>query len=250
MKIVRCIAGGSIIYGVLSDGIVTRIELDDVKIPRGNVNAYPLEEVTMLPPAAPAKIVAVGLNYKEHSKELGLSLPDEPLLFMKPSSSIISTGENIIYPDMSEQVDYEGELGIVMKGWTKDVTPEEAKGCILGYVCVNDVTARDLQRKDVQFTRAKSFDTFCPIGPCIQTELDPMNAQIRTYVNGALRQDSNTSDMIFDVYYLVSFISRIMTLEAGDVITTGTPQGVGSLNRGDEVVVEIEGIGRLTNKII
>ena len=251
MKIVRYRVKGALRYGILyDDNVVKEIKGDIFGEFEETGDTFLLSEVTLLPPTQPTKIVAAGLNYKEHAKELNMDIPSEPLIFLKPKSSIIVSRENIIYPKMANQVDYEGDLGIVIKKKTKDISSKEAKDYILGYICVNDVTARDLQRRDVQFTRAKSFDTFCPIGHCIQTELDPLKVQLKTYVNGELRQSTCTSDMIFDAYYLVSFISKVMTLEPGDIISTGSPKGVGSIDRGDEVVVEIENIGRLVNKII
>ncbi len=250
MKIIRYSKASVENYGVLRDNKIHELSGDIFTEFSESGRSFLFGEVDLLPPVDPSKIVAVGLNYKEHAKELNLPLPTEPLIFLKPKSAIIADGKNIIYPDMSSRVDYEGELGVVIKKRAKNVLTSDAKDYILGYTCVNDVTARDLQFKDGQFTRAKSFDTFCPVGPCIQTELDPKNAKLKTYVNQELRQSTCTSDMIFDMFYIVSFISQIMTLEAGDLIITGTPKGVGSLNRGDEITVEIDTIGRLTNKIV
>jgi len=249
MKLIRYKSGSLVKYGIVSEGIVKEIVGDIFSDFNESGVTHPIGEIKILPPTEPTKIVAVGLNYKEHAKELNMEMPIEPLIFLKPISSIIASGENIVYPEMSCQVDYEGELGVIIKKKAKNVEKIFAKDYILGYTCVNDVTARDLQRRDVQFTRAKSFDTFCPFGPYIQTELDPLSANLRTYVNGELRQNANTSDMIFDVYALVCFISNIMTLEKGDIITTGTPKGTAHLNRGDEVIVEIDNVGRLVNKI-
>lgn len=178
---------------------------------------------------------------------MGLNIPKFPALFLKPSSSVIGNMDNIIYPDMSEQVDYEAELAIVIGETASYVSESEAKKYILGYTCLNDITARDLQRLDSQWTRAKGFDTFAPIGPFIETELDPDNADIRLRLNGKVMQESNTSNFIFKTDYLVSAISQIMTLYPGDIITTGTPSGIGSMNIGDTVEVEIDGIGTLTN---
>ena len=209
---------------------------------------FPLEDVTLLPPCLPSKIVCVGLNYVQHAQELKMPLPEEPILFLKPPSAILPPGGQIIYPPSSRQVDYEGELGVVIGKRCRDVPAEEAESYILGYTCFNDVTARDLQRKDGQWTRAKSFDTFAPFGPGI-ARIDPSHARITTRVNGQTVQDSNTSDLIFSVAQLVHFISAVMTLEQGDVIATGTPPGVGPLQRGDRVEVEIEGIGALQNSV-
>jgi len=185
----------------------------------------------------PAKIVCVGLNYKKHAAEMGMELPVEPILFMKPVSSIIYDGDAIKYPAMSKQVDYEAELAIVMG----------EGGSIAGFSCANDVTARDLQHKDGQWTRAKSFDTFCPIGPEIVQIDDPNNLGIKAILNGKVVQDSNTSDMIFNVEEITAFISEVMTLNKDDIILTGTPCGIGPLQKGDEIVVEIEQIGTLRN---
>ena len=187
----------------------------------------------------PTKIVCVGLNYKKHALEMGHALPAEPVLFMKPVSSIIYDGGLIKYPAMSQQVDYEAELAIVMG----------AGGTIAGFTCANDVTARDLQRKDGQWTRAKSFDTFCPLGPEIVRVDDPNRLGIKAILNGRLVQDSNTADMIFSVEQIVAFISQVMTLHTDDIILTGTPGGIGAMNKGDEIVIEIEGIGALRNRV-
>jgi len=195
----------------------------------------------------PTKIVCVGLNYKAHAKELNMDIPTEPLLFLKPTSSIILDKEPIVYPKSSKRVDYEGELAIVISRKSKRLSYNDAKDAILGFSIANDVTARDLQKKDIQFTRSKSFDTFCPIGPIITKDIDPMGLSIKTYLNDELRQSGNTSDMIFDVYEIVSFISHIMTLYPHDIVITGTPPGVGSMNINDIVKIEIDGIGTLTN---
>jgi 2-keto-4-pentenoate hydratase/2-oxohepta-3-ene-1,7-dioic acid hydratase in catechol pathway len=204
------------------------------------------EDVTLLPPCQPSKIVCVGLNYVKHALELKMPLPEEPILFLKPPSAVLPPDGQIVYPATSSQVDYEGELAAVIGKRCRNVPAEEAEKYILGYTCFNDVTARDLQKRDGQWTRAKSFDTFAPFGPGI-ARIDPSQADIMTRVNGRMVQNSNTSDLIFSVPRLVSFISAVMTLEPGDVIATGTPPGVGPLQRGDSVEVEIEGIGTLRN---
>ena len=198
-----------------------------------------IASVQLLPPVAPSKIVAVGRNYAEHARELGNEAPPEPILFLKPPSALLPPNGTIIRPPQSQRVDHEGELAVVMG----------ERGAVLGYTCANDVTARDLQKKDVQFTRAKSFDTFCPLGPCIDTEADPSDLRITTHVNGAVKQDGRTSMMVFNVPFLVAFISSVMTLEPGDVILTGTPAGVGPLAKGDIVEVGIAGIGVLRNLV-
>jgi 2-keto-4-pentenoate hydratase/2-oxohepta-3-ene-1,7-dioic acid hydratase in catechol pathway len=195
--------------------------------------------VQLLPPVAPSKIVAVGRNYADHAKELGNEAPAEPILFLKPPSALLPPNGTIVRPPQSQRVDFEGELAIVIG----------EGGTVLGYTCANDVTARDLQKRDVQFTRAKSFDTFLPLGPCIDTDANPNDLRLTTRVNGETRQDGRTSMMVFDCAFLIAYISSVMTLLPGDVILTGTPAGVGPLAAGDVVEVEIEGIGTLRNVV-
>ncbi|MBP6941753.1 MAG: fumarylacetoacetate hydrolase family protein [Syntrophorhabdaceae bacterium] len=197
----------------------------------------------------PTKIVAIGLNYIDHAKELNMPIPEYPIIFMKPPTSVIENGDSILCPAQSKEVHYEGELAIVMKERARFVKQEDARRFIAGYACANDVTARDMQRIDGQWTRSKSFDTFCPLGPGIVSAIDPSNLDIATRVNGVTKQHSSTGNMIFNVFYLVSYISEIMTLLPGDVIITGTPPGVGPIVPGDEVEVEIEGIGILKNRV-
>lgn len=211
---------------------------------------YRLEDLKVLPPCTPTKIVCVGCNYVEHAKELNERIPEEPILFLKPPSSLLASGDGIVYPKQSQRVDYEAELAVVIGRRTRHVKADKAKSHIMGYTCFNDVTARDLQRKDIQWTRAKSFDTFSPVGPFIATDVDPLSIGIKSRLNGKIMQDSNTGDMIFNVYKLVEFISGVMTLEAGDVIATGTPPGVGPMKPGDVIEVEIESIGTLKNKVV
>jgi 2-keto-4-pentenoate hydratase/2-oxohepta-3-ene-1,7-dioic acid hydratase in catechol pathway len=197
----------------------------------------------------PTKIIAIGLNYIDHAKELNMPIPAYPIIFMKPPTSVIENGDPILYPAQSKEVHYEGELAIIIKDTTRFVKREDAHLHIAGYACANDVTARDMQRIDGQWTRSKSFDTFCPLGPRIVSDIDPTNLNIATRVNGITKQHSSTRNMIFNVFYLVSYISEIMTLLPGDVIITGTPPGVGPVVPGDEVEVEIEGIGVLKNRV-
>jgi len=199
---------------------------------------------------APSKIIGIGVNYRAHAVEMGKGLPEEPLMFLKPRSAMIGHGAPIERPAGYERVDHEGELGVVIGTRAKGVSRDRALEVVLGLVCVNDVTVRDLQKRDGQWSRAKGFDTFCPIGPRIVAGLDPSSLRISTRVNGELRQDSSTADLIFDVPALIAFVSAHMTLEPGDVISTGTPAGVGNLRPGDTVSVEIEGIGVLTNPVI
>lgn len=199
---------------------------------------------------SPSKIVCVGRNYAEHAKELGNEVPKEPLLFLKAPSAIIANGESIVIPSQSKQVEHEGELAVVIGRDCKDIRDDEDPfAIVLGYTCLNDVTARDVQRADVQFTRGKSFDTFCPIGPHIETELDVSDIRVTTSVNGGIRQDGRTSQMVFPVDFLIRYISRQMTLKAGDVIATGTPSGVSKMEPGDVCEVTIEGIGTLRNDV-
>lgn len=207
-----------------------------------------LSEVKLLAPVVPSKVVCVGRNYREHAAELGNKMPDEPLLFLKAPSAVIASGEQIVLPRASQQVEHEGELGVVI-GRTASKVSSNALSYVFGYTCVNDVTARDLQRKDVQFTRGKSFDTFCPIGPWIETDLDPANVSVETRLNGEVKQKGNTADMAFPVAFLISYISEIMTLYPGDLIATGTPAGVSRMKNGDTVEVEVGGIGVLRNGV-
>jgi 2-keto-4-pentenoate hydratase/2-oxohepta-3-ene-1,7-dioic acid hydratase in catechol pathway len=209
----------------------------------------PMAEAQLLPPVMPGKIVAVGRNYAEHAKELGNEAPTEPIIFMKPPSAVLEPGGTIVRPAISQRVDFEGELAVVISRRARHIQRDRWRDVVLGFTCANDVTARDIQRKDVQFTRGKSFDTFLPLGPCIETDFDPSAVSLRTTVNGETKQHGNTRDMIFGVDFLIEFITAVMTLEPGDVILTGTPAGVGPLVTGDVVEVEIEGIGVLRNDV-
>ena len=211
----------------------------------------PLSEVKLLAPVVPSKIVCVGRNYREHAAELGNKMPDEPLLFLKAPSAVIGSDDKIELPRASQQVEHEGELGVVIGRVARKLAEDEDPlDYVFGYTCVNDVTARDLQRKDVQFTRGKSFDTFCPAGPWIETELDPANATVTTRLNGEIKQQGNTADMAFPVAFLIRYISEIMTLYPGDLIATGTPAGVSKMKDGDVVEVEVAGIGVLRNQVV
>jgi 2-keto-4-pentenoate hydratase/2-oxohepta-3-ene-1,7-dioic acid hydratase in catechol pathway len=251
MKIVRFTQGDKESYGILQEDGIQGIQgspFDDT-IETRHIT-YRVTDVRLLAPCVPGKIVAVGVNYKSHGDEMNHAPPDEPLIFIKPSTSVIGPEDQIIYPSSSSRVDYEGELGVVIKSEARYVPKEKAREYILGYTCLNDVTARDLQAKDKQWTRAKSFDTFCPIGPWIETELDPSDLSLGTYLNGEVKQFTRTSQMIFGVDELVSFISHVMTLLPGDVIATGTTSGIGPMKNGNTVEVKIEGIGTLRNYVI
>src|SRR5215469_4360005 len=236
-------------YGIIKDGhIVERGGPFDLQEKTGQ--SWSLSDVQLLAPCEPSKIVCVGRNYAEHAAELGSTLPKEPLIFLKPPSAIIAPEEPIVLTPHSERVDYEGELAIVIqRNCTNLKAPDDVTPYILGYTCLDDVTARDLQKKDVQFTRAKGFDTFCPFGPWIETELDLKSAGIETLVNGKQRQSAKITEMVFAVDFLIRWISQVMTLLPGDVIATGTPSGVGPLNAGDVVEVTISGIGTLKNPV-
>ena len=254
MKICRYLHNDELKYGVLKDNLIFPVPesgfsetiADALKFTE-TINK---SEVKFLPPATPSKIVCVGRNYADHAAELGNDVPKEPLLFLKAPSSIITEGEPILIPEQSNQVEHEGELAVVIGRICKNLSENDNPfDYIFGYTCLNDVTARDLQRKDIQFTRAKSFDTFCPVGAFIESDADISDLRVTTKVNGAIRQEGRTSQMVFSVPFLIRYISKQMTLNAGDFIATGTPSGVSKLNDGDIVTVEIDEIGVLENPV-
>jgi 2-keto-4-pentenoate hydratase/2-oxohepta-3-ene-1,7-dioic acid hydratase in catechol pathway len=249
--LVESVAGVDSITRLLSVPPEHAIEdLED--LPSRRMDHLALATATLLAPVRPSKIVCVGRNYRDHAAELGNEVPSEPLLFFKPPSSLLAPGGQVRRPKISERVDYEGELGVVIaKPCYQLATDEDVRPYILGYTCVNDVTARDLQKKDVQFTRAKGFDTFCPVGPLVTNEIDPWaGIGVETRVNGAVRQRGNTRDFIFLLDVVIRYISHIMTLLPGDLISTGTPQGVGPVVAGETMEVIVEGIGILSNPVI
>lgn len=255
MKFCRFSADNKVAYGVIEDGVVHEIDKNPFcGDPPGDIRKIAerkFTDVRLLAPVVPSKIVAIGLNYKAHAAEFNKPLPEEPMLFMKPSTAVIGPGDSIVYPThMSHRVDYEGELAVVVGRQAKDVPVSSAHEHILGYACFNDVTARDLQGKDIQYTRAKGFDTFACVGPWVETGLNPKDTRIETYLNGDKKQDTSTQDMIFDVFELLSFVSFVMTLLPGDIIATGTPSGVGKMKPGDTVEVKIQGIGSLKNTVV
>lgn len=257
MRIVRLIIERKVKYGVLEGTTVHGFRGSPFAHFRGYGNSfmldgstYEMEEIKLLAPCIPSKIVALGLNYRSHAEETKLPIPSVPLIFLKPSTAVIGHDDEIILPPLSRRVDYEGELGVVIGRRAKDVLPEKAKDYILGYTCVNDVSERYAQKEDGQWTRAKGFDTFAPIGPWIESEIEPDDLQLETYLNGRLCQSARTSDLIFGVTGLVSFISSVMTLLPGDIISTGTPSGIGRMNHGDVVEVRIEKIGNLRNFVV
>ena len=232
------------------DGVTEQGTLEGQEVVSSSGRRYPLSRVRLLTPTVPSKIVCVGFNYRDHALELKSEVPEEPLLFLKPPSALVAHGEPVVYPPHTRQLEYEGELAVVIGRRCRNVRRDEARSVILGYSIFNDVTARDVQRVEKQWVRAKCFDTSAPYGPAVVTDIDPGHLALVTRVNGTVRQASNTRHLIFDVYTLVEAISAIMTLEPGDVIATGTPAGVGPLQPGDEVSVEIEGIGVLTNRVV
>jgi len=250
MKIVRFSVDSKIRYGILSAKTIQAVEEKPFRYIKPTDHYYQLSEVKLLAPCRPSKMVALGLNYHSHADEVNAQLPDAPLIFLKPSTALIGPEDNILYPSFSERVDYEGELAVVIKKPAWRVSQEDAPDYILGYTCFNDVTARDLQSRDGQWTRAKGFDTFAAVGPCIETELDPENVTLETYLNGELKQQGNTSDLIYSVRELINFISSVMTLLPGDIIATGTPSGIGPMYPGDTVEIKIESIGTLRNYVV
>jgi 2-keto-4-pentenoate hydratase/2-oxohepta-3-ene-1,7-dioic acid hydratase in catechol pathway len=248
MKICRFEEQGVARVGLVEGEMVHEVRESIFDSPARTGAAHRLAAVRLLPPCQPSKIVAVGINYKIHARH-GYTLPEEPLLFLKPPSAVIGPDDDIIIPEMARRVDFEGELGVVIGRIARSVIPEEASACVLGYTCTNDVTARDIQDREGQYGRAKSFDTFAPTGPWIETDIDPSDLGLETFVNGERKQSARTSDMAFTVPEIIAFLSRVMTLYPGDLIMTGTPDGMGPMSVGDTVEVRIEGIGSLRNKL-
>jgi 2-keto-4-pentenoate hydratase/2-oxohepta-3-ene-1,7-dioic acid hydratase in catechol pathway len=248
---VRALVDETARHGVVRGDRVVLLDGDPIAGGARETGAsLPLAGARLLVPCVPSKIVGVGLNYRAHAREMGKPLPDEPLLFLKPPSALVPTEAPIVRPAGYARVDYEGELCAVIGRRARRVPAADALAYVFGYTILDDVTVRDLQKKDVQYTRAKGFDGFCPVGPVVATGLDPRALRLRTRLNGELRQDSTTEDLVFSVAALVSFVSHVMTLEPGDLLTTGTPPGVGDLQPGDVVEIEIEGIGVLRNPVI
>jgi 2-keto-4-pentenoate hydratase/2-oxohepta-3-ene-1,7-dioic acid hydratase in catechol pathway len=251
MRLVRFRYGGRIATGAVDEESETIRVLAgtffEQPVPTGE--EVPLDDVRLLAPILPSKAVCVGKNYAAHAAEFDSDVPEEPLLFLKPSTSVIGPGDTIPLPSISHRVDYEGELAVVIGRLARSVRAEEAFRYILGYTCANDVTLRDLQKKDGQWARAKGFDGSCPLGPWIQTELDPNDARVETRVNGDTRQSATTAELVFGVATVIEYITEVMTLLPGDVVLTGTPEGVGKLEPGDRVEVEVEGVGVLVNPV-
>jgi len=257
LRIVRFSVQGKIKYGILEGDIIRGLRGGPFARFKSSVSSfkfdggiYKLDKVRLLAPCVPSKIVALGLNYPCHAEETKMPLPSVPLIFLKPSTAVIGPDDEIVLPRDSSRVDYEGELGVVIGREAKDVPRDIVKEYILGYTCVNDVSERHVQKADGQWTRAKGYDTFAPIGPWIETEVSPNDLKLETYLNGELRQSARTSELIFGVAELVSFISGVMTLLPGDIIATGTPSGIGKMSPGDVVEVKIEGIGTLRNFVV
>jgi 2-keto-4-pentenoate hydratase/2-oxohepta-3-ene-1,7-dioic acid hydratase in catechol pathway len=250
MKIVRFAVDGKARYGILKDQSIQGLEGKPFRHIKPLDQHFLANQVKLLAPCQPSKIIALGLNYHNHARELNSPVPDSPLTFLKPSTAVIGPGDNIIYPSVSARVDYEGELAVVIKKPVWRVAVEDALDYVLGYTCFNDVTARDLQQHDSQWTRAKGFNTFAAVGPWIETELDPGNVALETYLNGKLKQQGNSVDLIYSVPEIINFISHVMTLLPGDIISTGTPSGVGPMYPGDTVEVRIPQIGTLRNFVI
>jgi 2-keto-4-pentenoate hydratase/2-oxohepta-3-ene-1,7-dioic acid hydratase in catechol pathway len=249
MRLVRFRFGDRIATGVVEGEAVRALAGTFFQNPVPSGEEIPLDDVRLLAPILPSKVVCLGKNYPAHAAEFGGEVPEEPLVFLKPSTSVSGPGDPIPLPPISNRVDYEGELAVIIGRIARNVRAEEAFRYILGYTCGNDVTLRDLQKKDDQWARAKGFDGSCPLGPWVETELDPIDVHLQTRVNGEVRQSASTSDMVFGVATIIEFVTEFMTLLPGDVIMTGTPEGVGKLEPGDRVEVEVDGIGALMNPV-
>ncbi len=246
MKLIRFSVGTQVHWGILEGANIQAIRLPDLE-PTGQV--FSSSEVQMLVPAAPSKIICVGKNYAAHAAEMGGEVPVEPGLFLKGANTLTHHGATVAYPAWTENLHFEGELGLVIKTQARKISPEQALSHVLGYTCAIDLTARDKQRADLQWFRAKSADDFLPFGPHLETNLDPSTSRVSTRINGEIRQDSSTSNMIYNVPFVISYVSQFMTLEAGDVIITGTPDGVGALQPNDHIEVTVAGVGTLETRI-
>src|SRR4051794_11048779 len=249
MRIARFSHDGDVAFGVVEGDDVAELAGHPFGPVAFTGNRWPMTAVRLLAPVLPSKVVAIGKNYAEHATEMGGDVPEQPLIFLKPSTAVAGPGDEIAYPPSSEQVDFEGELAVVISRLCRDVPEERAAEVVLGYTCGNDVTARDQQKADGQWSRAKGYDTFCPLGPWIATDLDVADLRITTSLTGETKQDGRTSQIVHKVPALIASVTACMTLLPGDVILTGTPAGVGPMQVGDEVAVEIEGIGRLVNVV-
>lgn len=250
MKIVRYQTEGGAAWGVLDDGVVLATQgTPFVDLVPGTA-VGPVTEVPLLAPVTPRTVLCVGRNYRSHAEEFGNKVPDEPLLFLKPPAAVVGPGADVVYPSLSKRVDPEAELVLVIGRTARNVAAADAWGVIGGYTCGNDVTARDIQKSDGQWTRGKGFDTFCPIGPWVETDYDPADVAVSCTVDGERRQDGRTKDLIFPIPYLIEYITRFTTLHPGDVILSGTPEGVRPVEPGNTITVEVEGLGALTNRVV
>jgi 2-keto-4-pentenoate hydratase/2-oxohepta-3-ene-1,7-dioic acid hydratase in catechol pathway len=250
VRIARYVHDGEVAFGVVEGEDVAELASHPFGPVTFTGTRRPLGEVRLLAPVLPSKVVAIGKNYSAHASEMGGDVPEQPLIFLKPSTAVTGTGEPIAYPPSAQQVDYEGELAVVIGRLCRDVPEERAMEVVLGYTCGNDVTARDQQRSDGQWSRAKGYDSFCPLGPWLETEVDITDLRLTTTLNGAVKQDGRTSQIVHKVPALIAYVTACMTLLPGDVLLTGTPAGVGPVSVGDEVAVEIERIGRLVNPVV
>jgi 2-keto-4-pentenoate hydratase/2-oxohepta-3-ene-1,7-dioic acid hydratase in catechol pathway len=251
VKIVRYQTTGPPLWGVLSDGVVLAAEgtpFVDLRSTGRQVGT--IDEVTLLAPVTPRTVLCVGRNYRSHAEEFGNKVPDEPLLFLKPPASVVGPGHEVVYPRISGRLDPEAELVLVIGKQARSVAADDAWDVIGGYTCGNDITARDIQKSDGQWTRGKGFDTFCPIGPWVETEYDPADVRVSCIVDGERRQEGRTKDLIFPIPFLIEYITRFTTLEPGDVILSGTPEGVRPVQPGNTITVEVEGLGALSNRVV
>src|SRR3954454_1114387 len=249
MRIARFSHDGDVAFGVVEGDDVAELASHPFGPVAFTGRGWPLSAVRLLAPVLPCKGVAIGKNYAEHASEMGGDVPEQPLIFLKPSTAVAGPGDDIAYPSSSQRVDFEGELAVVISRLCRDVPVERAAEVVLGFTCANDVTARDQQKSDGQWSRAKGYDTFCPLGPWIETDVDIADLRITTTLNGEVKQDGRTSQIVHKVPALIAYVTTCMTLLPGDVILTGTPAGVGPMQVGDEVTVEIEGVGRLVNRV-
>ncbi len=250
MRIARYSAGGEVSFGVVEGDEVAALTSHPFGPLTFTGDRHPLDSVRLLAPVIPSKVVAIGKNYADHAREMGGEAPAAPVMFLKPSTAVVGPGDPVAYPAGVERLDYEGELAVVVGRLARDVPRERALDAVLGYTCANDVTARDQQLADGQWTRGKGYDSFCPLGPWVETSLDPAASRVTTTLNGDTKQDAPTSLLLHDVATLVAYVTAVMTLLPGDVILTGTPAGVGPMNVGDSVSVTVEGVGTLTNPVV
>lgn len=250
MRIVRFHHQREVLWGVAEDGRISVLARPPFGVIRRSGRRIPFSPARLCAPTVPSKIILAGLNYRTHAREMRMAVPDEPVIFLKPPTSLVAHRGKIVYPRGVTRLDFEAELALVVGKTARGIRRRDAGKYILGYTCLNDVSARDLQKKDIQWTRAKGFDSFCPVGPWIETDFNPADRRVRAILNGAVMQDASTADFIFPPDELFAFVSSVMTLYPGDIISTGTPAGIGPMRPGDAISVEIEGIGRLENRVV